>query len=203
MGHSSSVAHLPSMTEFAIAEAVPIETTVRRAAAGDASAFARLVLIHHASMARVAYVICGDPDVTQDVLQAAWTIAWRRLRELRQPKQVRSWLVAVAANEARQAVRRRRTIRIVDVSEAVDAMGDGDPAEAIGVVDLQRALRGLSADDRVLLALRYVAGLDSTEIAGQLGGSASGIRSRLARLIDRLRADLAFDDPRDKDGHDR
>jgi RNA polymerase sigma-70 factor, ECF subfamily len=102
------------MTEFAIAEAVPLETTVRRAADGDASAFARLVSTHHASMARIAYVICGDPDVTQDILQSAWTIAWRRLRELRQPDQVRSWLVAVAANEARQTVRRRRTIHVVD-----------------------------------------------------------------------------------------
>lgn len=191
------------MTEFAIAETVTLETTVRRAGDGDASAFARLVSTHHASMTRVAYVICGDPELTRDVLQATWTIAWRRLRELRQPEQVRSWLVAIAANEARQAVRRRRTIRVVDVSEAFEAVGGADPADAIGVVDLQRALRGLSADDRALLALRYVAGLDSNEIAAQLGGSASGIRSRLARLLDRLRADLAFDDPRDMDGHDR
>jgi RNA polymerase sigma-70 factor (ECF subfamily) len=191
------------MTDVAIAEAVPLETTVQRAADGDASAFARLVSTHHASMARVAYVICGDPDLTQDVLQAAWTIAWRRLRELRQPEQVRAWLVAVAANEARQQVRRRRTIRIVDVSGAADPTGGPDPADTIGAVDLQRALRSLGAEDRMLLALRYVAGLDSTEIAAQLGGSASGIRSRLARLLQRLRADLAFDDPRDKDGHDR
>ena len=191
------------MTEFAIAEAVPLETTVRRAADGDASAFARLVSTHHASMARVAYVICGDPDVTQDILQSAWTIAWRRLHELRQPDQVRSWLVAVTANEARQTVRRRRTIRVVDVSEAFGVVGGDDPASTIGLVDLQRALRGISAEDRSLLALRYVAGLDSTEIAAQLGGSASGIRSRLARLLDRLRPDLSFEDPRDKDGHHR
>ena len=202
MGHSAPVAHLPSMTEFAIADAVPLETTVRRAADGDASAFGRLVATHHASMARVAYVICGDPDLTQDVLQTAWTIAWRRLRDLRHPEQVRAWLVAVAANEARQAVRRKRTMHVVDVSEAFEAVGGNDPADAIGVVDLQRALRGLGAEDRALLALRYVAGLDSVEIAAHFGGSASGIRSRLSRLLDRLRRDLALDDPRDKDGHD-
>jgi len=58
---------------------------------------------------------------------------------------------------------------------------------------LRRVLRGLTADERTLLALRYVAGLDSTEIAAQLGGSASGIRSRLARLLVRLRIDLDHD----------
>lgn len=191
------------MTEFAIAEAVTLETTVRRAADGDASAFARLVTAHHASMARVAYVICGDPEVTQDVLQAAWTIAWRRLRDLRRPDQVRAWLVAVAANEARQAVRRRRTIRVVDLSEAFGAVGGDDPADAIGLVDLQRALRGLGAEDRALLALRYVAGLDSIEIAAQLGGTASGIRSRLSRLLDRLRSELAYESFEGQDGYDR
>jgi RNA polymerase sigma-70 factor (ECF subfamily) len=188
------------MTEFAIAEAVPLETTVQRAADGDASAFARLVDAHHASMARVAYVICGDPELTRDVLQSSWTIAWRRLRDLREPGQVRAWLVAVAANEARQAVRRRRTIQVVDVSEAFGAVGGDDPADAIGLVDLQRVLRGLGAEDRALLALRYVAGLDSIEIAAQLGGTASGIRSRLSRLLGRLRTDLAYDDSAEKDG---
>jgi RNA polymerase sigma-70 factor, ECF subfamily len=191
------------MTEFAIAEAVPLETTVRRAADGDSSAFALLVAAHHASMARVAYVICGDPELTRDVLQSAWIIAWRRLRDLRQPEQVRAWLVAVAANEARQVVRRRRSIQVVDVSDSFDTVGGGDPAESIAVVDLQRALRDLDPGDRALLALRYLAGLDSTEIAAHLGGSASGIRSRLARLLERLRADLAFDDSAGKDGPDR
>ena len=66
----------------------------------------------------------------------------------------------------------------------------GDPAETIGLVDLQRALAHLKPDDRRLLALRYVAGLDSSEIARHTGGSASGVRSRLARLIDRLRMDI-------------
>ena len=32
-------------------------------------------------------------------------------------------------------------------------MGDGDPADSAAVVDLERALRGLSVDDRRLLAL--------------------------------------------------
>jgi RNA polymerase sigma factor (sigma-70 family) len=48
----------------------------------------------------------------------------------------------------------------------------------------------LPPDDRRLLALRYVAGLDSTQIATHLGLSASGVRTRLARLLDRLRVDL-------------
>ena len=38
--------------------------------------------------------------------------------------------------------------------------------------------------------MRYVTGLDATEIGRALGISASGVRSRLARTLNRLRIDL-------------
>lgn len=141
-------------------------------------------------MSRVAFVICGDPDVTRDAVQSAWSIAWRRLATLRDHTQVRAWLVAIAANEARQAVRRQRRHPIVDLSTTLDRATGGDPADVIALVDLQRALARLRPDDRSLLALRFVAGLDSTEIARHVGISSSGVRSRLARLVERLRRDL-------------
>jgi RNA polymerase sigma-70 factor (ECF subfamily) len=178
------------MTSITLGEAASVEATVRSAAAGDQLAFARLVGEHHASMARVAYVICGDADLTRDAVQSAWAIAWRRLRGLRDPSQVRAWLVAIAANEARQGLRRRRRERVVDISDEVALAGAADPGDSVDMVDLQRALRGLSPGDRSLLAMRYAAGLDSFEIADQLGISASGVRSRLARVIDRLRIEL-------------
>jgi RNA polymerase sigma-70 factor (ECF subfamily) len=195
MGHFGQDVHLPRMTDIAVQdatnpEATALEATVRLAARGDERAFDRLVSEHHAAMARVAYVICGDADVTRDAVQGAWSIAWRRLPSLRDPAQVRAWLVAIAANEARQALRRQRRRPVVDLSATYDHAAGGDPADAIEVVDLQRALARLKPDERQLLALRFVAGLDSTEIARELGGSASGIRSRIARLVDRLRTDL-------------
>ena len=92
---------------------------------------------------------------------------------------------------------RGNRVTVLDISAAIEQAGPGDPADIVAVVDLVRALRGLKPEDRTLLALRFVAGLDSTEIAAQIGGSASGIRSRMARLIARLRADLDFQDDQD------
>ncbi len=95
--------------------------------AATEAAFATLVAEHHAAMARVAYVICGDVEATRDAVQSAWTIAWRRLSSLRQPEQVHAWLVAIAANEARQHLRRQRRVAVVDLTEASDRHGGGDP----------------------------------------------------------------------------
>jgi DNA-directed RNA polymerase specialized sigma24 family protein len=44
-----------------------------------------------------------------------------------------------------------------------------------------------------LLALRYVAGFDSTELGHALKMSPSGVRSRLERLVARLRRELDDD----------
>ena len=178
------------MTDIAVQDTPAVTSTVRLAAQGDEAAFARLVSEYRAPMARVAFVICGDPEATRDAVQAAWSIAWRRMRTLRNPDQVGPWLITIAANEARQLVRTQRRRPVVDISDTLQADERGDPAETIGLVDLQRALAHLDPDDRRLLALRYVAGFDSTEIARLTGLSASGVRSRLARVIDRLRTDI-------------
>jgi RNA polymerase sigma-70 factor (ECF subfamily) len=180
------------MTDTLLGDTRADEALVRSALTGDEIAFARLVAEHHASMARVAYVICGDAEATRDAVQSAWTLAWRRMRSLREPAQVHAWLVAIAANEARQIVRKRLRAPIIDVSTELRHTADRDPAEAVDVVDLQRALRGLKPAERSLLAMRYAAGLDSYEIAAQLRMSPSGVRSRLARLLERLRDDLVL-----------
>jgi RNA polymerase sigma factor (sigma-70 family) len=60
-------------------------------------------------------------------------------------------------------------------------------------IDLANALARLNPDDRALLALRYVAGFDSNELARATGLSPSGTRARLARLLDRMRTELSDD----------
>jgi RNA polymerase sigma-70 factor (ECF subfamily) len=182
------------VSDVALTDRASADSIVRLAAGGDRQAFAWLVEEHHAPMSRVAYVICGDPEMARDAVQSAWLLAWRRLGTVREPSQVRSWLVAVAANEARQALRRRKHTTVVDLGEIPAPSYGSDPAATISILDLQRVLKKLKPEERTLLALRYVAGLDATELAGHLGGSPSGIRSRLSRLVDRLRHELDVDE---------
>lgn len=170
-----------------------VASTLELAAAGDEVAFARLVDAYHADMVRVAYVVSGDSELARDASQSAWTIAWRKLGTVRDPERVKGWLISVAANEARQMVRRQHRRTVIEIRTAADAdpaPGPTDPGAAIDRVDLANALAHLKPEDRDLLALRYVAGLDSFEIAAMRRMSASGVRIRLARLLDRLRKDL-------------
>jgi RNA polymerase sigma factor (sigma-70 family) len=180
--------HLMDMSS--LAPDVAIASTVQLAAAGDEVAFAQIVAAHRAEMVRVAYVVCGDWDIAQDAAQAALWIAWRKLPSLRDPSRLRPWLMAVAANEARAVLRRQRRHPVVELTIATDGTGAGDPGDEIGQVDLANALHRLGPEDRALVALRYLADLDSAEIGSLTGRSASGVRTRLARVLDHLRKEL-------------
>lgn len=166
------------------------DATVDAAIAGDAMAFARIVQAHHHDMVRVCQLVCGDPDLAQDAVQSAWPIVWTKLSSLRDQAKLRPWLITVAANEARRLVRRERRDRIVALDVIDLESHDGDPAARLADADLLVAVRRLATVDRELLALRYVAGFDSAEIGDALGVPASTIRTRLSRLIARLRVEV-------------
>jgi RNA polymerase sigma-70 factor (ECF subfamily) len=159
---------------------------VRLAASGDAQAFERLVGLHHEDLRRICALVVGEA-VADDAVQTAWTIAWRKLDTVRDPSRVRAWLASVAINEARRLLRGRTNTTVLEIGP-IDA--HGDPAGGIPAIDLRNSLARLSPDERALIGMRYVAGFDSNELAAATGMSASGVRSKLARLMERLEKEL-------------
>ncbi len=179
------------MIEGVIAEGDGQWSIVERAIAGDEVAFARIVAAHHADMARIAFFVCGDLDVAEEAEQSAWAVAYRRLKDLRDPDRLRPWLMSIAANEARQIARgrRRRTVRELSVGDPTRRR-DVDQA---ALIDLSDALGRLDPRDRAIVGLRFVGGFDSAEIGRAMGMTATGVRVRLHRLLERLRKDLGDD----------
>ena len=162
------------------------------AAAGDEVAFQRIIVEHHDDMRRVATYITRDRLLADEATQAAWLIAWKKLGMVRDEAHLRPWLIAVAAYEAKRVLRNRRRRDLAEVTaDATSQPGGIDPATGIAAMDLRAALGRLDPDDRALLAMRYVAGFDSNELALALGISPSGTRNRLERLRKRLREELS------------
>lgn len=162
---------------------------VRSVADGDADALEDLIALYDTDMLRVAVVICRDADLAEDAVQQAWRIAWRRLRSLHDPSRVKSWLVAVAANEARQITRAEGRRRRREAERRVAPPRD-HLTDITDRVYLDAVLARLTPDDRELLALRYVAGLNSTEIARLRRSTSAAVRGRLSRLLTDLREEL-------------
>ena len=133
---------------------------VALAVAGDEAAFARIIRAHHDDMTRVCFVICGDLDVADEAVQAAWPIIWHKLGSLRDPDRLRPWLVSVAANEARQLSRRRRRRTVVELSIGDAAASGVDPAGRVG--DLDRPMRWRGSIPTIGLCSRCATSRGST-----------------------------------------
>lgn len=159
-----------------------------RVAKRDGEALTELVMTYDSEIVRFCYLVSGDPELARDATQNAWYRLWRDPPRMRDESRLRSWLLSVAANEARQMMRRRGIGRVREIEAASRTRVTDDTTDAR--LDLAALLRRLDPSERELLALRYGLELSSVDIGALLGLSAEGVRTRLHRLIGRLRREL-------------
>ena len=163
-----------------------------RARAGDTAAFGELVRRHQRAALRVAAVISGSTDDARDIVQDAMVKAYRALATHRGDGAVRSWLLRVVANEAKNHVRsqvrrRRRDDRHAGLVVRAAAGADEPALDRIDHAALATALGLLRPDDRAVLGCRFVAGLSEAETAEVLGLPTGTVKSRTSRALGRLR----------------
>lgn len=117
-----------------------------------------------------------QPADAADLTQDTFVRALVGVERFRGESSYRTWLLGIARNLDREWIRRSyRTPVVMDELEGV-APGDTDDAVAVG-----DALARLPRDERELLVLSHVEGLESKEIAQLLGISDAATRQRLSR----------------------
>jgi RNA polymerase sigma-70 factor (ECF subfamily) len=174
---------------------------VERARAGAPEAFAQIVERHQGAAFRVAWVLCGNAADAEEATQDAFVKAHRALGRFRAGSPLRPWLLAIAANEARnrrRAAGRREHLALRVAGEAVT--GSAAPSsESLALAadrdaGLRSAVARLGGTDREVLWLRYFAELSEAETAAALGCRPGTVKSRTSRALARLRRELEGDD---------
>jgi RNA polymerase sigma-70 factor (ECF subfamily) len=139
-----------------------------------------------------AYVasLLRDGPAAEEVTATAFERAYRKRRRFdRRRGEARAWLFGIARNAALDELRRRgRQAELV--AEPADLDGASVEAGAEHRLALRAALAGLAPRERELIALKFFAGLDNTEIASVLGISESNAGTRLHRAVTKLREAL-------------
>jgi RNA polymerase sigma-70 factor (ECF subfamily) len=139
-------------------------------------------------------------DVTQEIFYRLFT----RIRSLRKPEALRSFVVSFALRIVKWELRRRRARRWLTLSETGDVPDDQllfVTADSRYVLRrLYRLLDQLATRDRLVLVLRHVEGMTLEEIAEALGISLATVKRSLRHASDRLSslvdADAALRKPR-------
>lgn len=171
-------------------------TVVALAMGGDAEAFTELVRRRQSGLRNLLRRLSRDPALADDLAQQVLLKAWRALPRLRSVNAFGAWLRRLAV-----------TTWLEHVRAAPPAAAELDPDQLAGgpcearasdeQVDLDRALAGLTQDERLCLVLTYSEGMSHSEITTATGLPLGTVKSHIKRGAERLRARLSAYDPKE------
>ena len=173
---------------------------IARARSGDEAAYEELIVSFQGIAFRTAYLITGHAGDAEDAAQNGFIKAFYALGSFRTGSAFRPWLLKIVSNEARN---RRRSagrragleLRLVEGRPRDDAAPSPEDAVLIHERDdaLIAAMNQLKEPDRLVLAYRFLLGLNEAETAAALSCAKGTVKSRSSRALGRLRALLGED----------
>lgn len=172
-----------------------IELLVRRARKGDHEAF-RTLLDEHRSAVVSTLFACGvrSEETARDLAQEVALRAWTNLDALKDSRTFPAWVRRIAANAARDHLRRTAVRREDEIDAALQLTSGDDPHElAERVAELRLMLAALSDEDDevVQILVARAEGVPGETLAGSMGISVDALKMRVMRARKRLRARLA------------
>lgn len=152
-------------------------------------------LCHGPEALRLAYLLTGDRELSEDLVQEAFVRVARRLTGLRNPDSFRWYLRRTVVNLANSHLRRRRVERAhqkrLVSSAAIAGTSEQDLATRQVVRD---AIDQLSPRQRAVVVLRYYDDLTDQQIASLLGCPVGSVKSSLHRAAAALRQHLEWEE---------
>ncbi len=165
--------------------------------AGDHEAFGHLVRRYADDVYAVALRACGDRELAADLAQETFLKAHAALSGFDCGRPLRPWLLAVALNTARSALRAGRCQAQVfqgpGNDDAAGRAADSAPGPEDRALEGQRSarleamVRQLPVKLRNAVALRFWTDLSFAEVAESLGVSESAAKMRVYRALEQLR----------------
>jgi RNA polymerase sigma-70 factor (sigma-E family) len=159
----------------------------------DRAAFAEFAVARSSSLHRAAYLMVGDPQLAQDLVQEALTktyVAWPRLRD---PRNAEAYCRKAITTTAITWFRRKGW----NNERPTEALPEGKlGAHDASIADrdaLWRALQALPPRQRAALVLRYFEDLTEAQTADAMGCAVGTVKSTVSAALARLRAQLGDD----------
>jgi RNA polymerase sigma-70 factor, ECF subfamily len=172
---------------------------IEAACQGDANAWAQLVQLHQQPIFRLAYLLLGDPDDAEDVVQETFLRAYHALGRFDSARPLRPWLMRITTNLCHNW--RRSVGRYLAVLQQL-LQRDSTARNAVQQAEqhleselIWKAVQRLRFEDQQVIYLRYFLDCSEAETAEILGAALGTVKSRHHRALVRLRSVLEKEFP--------
>jgi RNA polymerase sigma-70 factor (ECF subfamily) len=171
---------------------------VRRAQAGDESAYEELVRTHHHRVVAIASRLLRGSDDAEDVAQQVFVKAYFSLRRFDLRSKFSTWIYKIALNECWNYLRKKKARPLLyeaDLSEeqTLRLEGSAQPSTAVSPEESARQrdmvewlLGQLDAKDRMMLLLKEAQGFSIDEISQMMDLNPNTVKVRLFRARGKL-----------------
>lgn len=166
---------------------------MQRVSEGDEKAFRLIVEDNIGGMMRYAINITGQFDVAEDMVQQAFTQAWKAANRWKPSAKLSTWLYTILRRECLQYLRKHKPdIRLIDINDVKDLMdqnvlSDQEMEIAEDKKTFDVAMQKLPERQRTALFLRFVEGLNQQEAAQIMEISSKALESLVSRGKDQLK----------------
>lgn len=178
---------------------MPDEELLRRVSSDDRLAFRVLVERHGERVYNFIHRMVSDWTLAEDILQETFLRVYRKRRMSNRVRDFPSWIYAIAANLARDELRKRKRSKVVlEDPLRIDCLSDdsnrpdvrAEKRELRGQIDM--AIQRLPPDQKEVVVLRDIEGLSYEEIGRILRIRMGTVKSRLNRARLKLQKELQF-----------
>lgn len=175
------------------------EILIRQSQRGDGQAIETLIRRYQDYVYRLCYLVMRNEQDADDMTQETFIRACRALPrfELRKDTSFEAWLYRIAVNCCRSRMR-RKWYQVLPWPEPapqivaeVEKQPDRRMLQGEQRDEILEAINALGEKHRLVVILRYYAGLSNEEIARTLNIPSGTVRSRLHTARQRLKAQLA------------
>ncbi len=164
---------------------------IKRCLNGDADQYAVLVDRYSAMVFNVAYRMLGDADIANDMAQDSFISAYTALENFKFGSKFSSWLYRIVVNKCRDHLKvQKETVDVDEIAGLVPSRAQ-TPEQALSSHQtedmIQKALSALPVDQREVIVLKHIEGLDYGEIEDILCVGASALKVRAHRGREKLK----------------
>lgn len=137
---------------------------------------------------RIAYGYVRSKENALDIVQDAIIKALQSIDRLKEMNYLKTWFYRILVNTAIDFIRKYKRLIIMD-DETINAVLP-ETTNEIADLDLQDAVNELKPNEKTLIILRFFEDMKIEEIAEVLGDNVNTVKTRLYRVLKKLRVEM-------------
>ncbi len=154
---------------------------------GDKDAFCSLYSLYKNRLYRYALYRLGSPEDAEDAVSDCVLSAFKQMDKIKRPEAFSSWLFTILRFSCNAIINRQAISRkTADIDEMAETLSVSDES-ITEKTELHQALDILTDDEREIVLMSVVLGLNSKEVAKITDYTSGAVRSKLSRSLKKMK----------------